>query len=85
MLSHGQGVESSQAVIENVRSSMSTSPQHRSIRMMACQEHLARTIAATMGEASIAARALKELDCRRARGQAVTIYPTQGRWIVEAL
>ena len=53
--------------------------------MMNCQEHLARTIAATMGESSSAARALKEYDCRRAKGESVTIYPAQGKWVVEAL
>jgi bacterioferritin-associated ferredoxin len=39
--------------------------------MMACQEHLARTIAATTGMASNAASALEQLDRRRALGEDV--------------
>ena len=51
--------------------------------MLSCQEHLARTLAAGMGANSRAARAVKELDERRRRGERVCVVPRQGQWVVE--
>ena len=55
---------------------------HRSPDLMKCEEHLARLLAARMGQESIAARALAELDERRARGEKVCIFPDRGEWLV---
>jgi hypothetical protein len=49
---------------------------------MNCQEHLARILASKMGKQSSAAKALAELDCRRAHGERVRIFPARGIWIV---
>jgi len=49
---------------------------------MKCEEHLARLLAARMGQESIAGRALAELDERRARGEKVCIFPDRGEWLV---
>jgi len=64
---------------------MSTVSQLRSASLMNCQEHLARTIAAGMGSQSSAARAVKELDERRLRGEQVCVFPMRGQWVVEPI
>ena len=56
--------------------------QHRSPSLMRCEEHLARTLAQRMGAQSSAARALTELDQRRAKGEQVCIFPFRGEWLV---
>ena len=72
---HSSGREGSSEI-------MTTELQHRSTGLMNCQEHLARTLAARTGKQSSAAKALAELDCRRAHGEQVCIYPARGAWIV---
>jgi hypothetical protein len=59
--------------------------QNKSTGMLRCQEHLARTIAAGLGGASSAARAVNELDERRARGERVCVFPRRGQWMVEPI
>lgn len=61
---------------------MTTELQHRSPGLMNCQEHLARILALKTGKQSSAGKALAELDCRRAHGEQVCIYPARGAWIV---
>lgn len=61
---------------------MTTALQHRSPGLMKCQEHLARTLASKVGKQSSAARALAQLDERRAHGEPVCIFPDRGEWIV---
>lgn len=61
---------------------MTTAAQHRSPSLMKCQEHLARTLASKVGKQSSAARALAELDDRRAHGEPVCIFPDRGEWVV---
>jgi len=45
-------------------------------------EELARKVASVMGEASAAARAIKELERRRAAGEEVVIYIDKRAWLV---
>ena len=61
---------------------MTTVVQHRSPGLMDCQEHLARILASKTGKQSSAAKALAELDGRRAHGERVCIFPARGVWIV---
>lgn len=61
---------------------MTKMSQHRSADLMKCEEHLARILAARMGGQSVAARALAELDERRARGEQVCVFPMRGQWVV---
>lgn len=73
----------SMAVILDGR--LSAVPRVQSAGLLACQEHLARTIAAGMGPESSAARAVEELDGRRARGEGVCVLPKRGQWVVEPI
>jgi hypothetical protein len=57
----------------------------RSVGLLICQEHLARTLAAGMGPESSAARAVEELNERRARGERVFVLPKRGQWVVEPI
>ena len=61
---------------------MTATLHHRSPSLMKCQEHLARTLASKVGKESPVARALAELDERRAHGEPVCIFPDRGEWIV---
>ena len=55
---------------------------HRSPGLMECEEHLARILAVKMGRQSSVARALAELDERRAHGELVCVFPMRGEWLV---
>lgn len=46
------------------------------------QEELARAVARTKGQNSEAAKALRELEVRRDRGEDVIVFPLRGRWLV---